>query len=154
MVSVGKRLGWCVVLAAAWIGPVAGIDASDSSLLSQLLEAIRQVESRGGRDTRGDGGRSLGSYHISRAYWADGCRQLKREGVGNVPWDYDRWVHNDAQARRVIRGYWRRYAAPRYAPDSMADCEVLARVHNGGPTGHRKSSTAKYWRRVRRAMND
>lgn len=152
MRKVGNRLGLCLVLVMAWVGPAVGNDSPDVSLLSRLLAAIRQVESSGGRHTRGDGGRSLGSYQISRAYWADGCRQLKRERASHVPWNYDRWVHNDAQAERVMKAYWRRYAESRYIPDSMSDCEVLARVHNGGPRGYSKSSTAAYWERVRKVM--
>jgi hypothetical protein len=32
---------------------------------------------------------------------------------------------------------------------TLADVERVARIHNGGPRGHRKKATAKYWRKVR-----
>jgi hypothetical protein len=125
---------------------------SESSLLVRLLDAIREVESYGGKKTRGDGGRSLGPYHISRAYWRDACEQLKAEGAAWVPWDYDRWVHSEAESRRIVQAYFRRHAPKATPPRSMDDCQVLARRHNGGPAGDRKAATMKYWHRVRSEM--
>lgn len=37
----------------------------------KLLDAIRQVESSGGKFVVGDGGRSLGDFQMSRAAWTD-----------------------------------------------------------------------------------
>ncbi len=45
--------------------------------------------------------------------------------------------------------YWRRYCPRALA---QGDWQTLARVHNGGPRGHRKPATHAYWSKVRRAM--
>lgn len=107
--------------------------------LRPLLDAIRQVES-GSRPNPpdGDGGRSIGPYQIMAGYHRDGC------GCG----DYQA-CRQRAHAEATMIGYWRRYC-----PRALArgDWETLARVHNGGPAGHRKAATVAYWLRVRRAM--
>jgi predicted chitinase len=52
-------------------------------------------------------------------------------------------------ARAVAVAYWQRWC-----PDALAevDAETLARVHNGGPRGMRKSATLAYWRKVSAAL--
>jgi hypothetical protein len=42
----------------------------------------------------------------------------------------------------------------RYGKKALADkdYEKLARIHNGGPRGHTKSATVKYWRKVEKAL--
>ena len=41
-------------------------------------------------------------------------------------------------------------------PDSgnCFTCEDIARMHNGGPCGHKKNSTIKYWDKVKRCMEE
>ena len=106
--------------------------------LRQLLDAIRQVETGGESDPAnavGDGGRSLGPYQITRAYWRD----------SGVAGQYQ-WVRNKAYAERVMIAYWQRHC-----PSALArhDCQTLARVHNGGPNGPWEWRTISYWRRAR-----
>lgn len=103
-----------------------------------LFDAIRQVETGGHSNpanARGDGGRSLGPYQISRAYWKD----------SGIPGRYQ-MVRNKAYAERVMKAYWKRYCPSGL---SRLDFQTLARVHNGGPKGARRSRTVPYWRRVR-----
>ena len=137
-------------LALALLAPPAAFDAPaedaardpgrarNEQAIELVLDAIRVVETGGepnaGRDATGDGGRSIGPYQIQRAYWID-------SGVAG------RWEDcRDAEyARRVVKAYWQRYC-PRALAE--ADLEVLARVHNGGLSGHRKTSTLGYWRKV------
>jgi hypothetical protein len=118
--------------------PPAWAEASPQSL-RPLLDAIRQVES-GGRtgEIVGDNGRSLGPYQIQRPYWKD----------SRVRGQYGQ-VRNAAYAERVMLAYWKRYC-----PTALArgDWETLARVHNGGPRGHRKAATVGYWKKVEAAM--
>ena len=120
---------WCVVVARG---------AIETDGLVPLFEAIRSVETGGteqARDAVGDRGRSIGPYQISRAYWAD-------SGVrGNWKQCKDRTF-----AETVMRAYWKRYC-----PEALRlrDFETLARVHNGGPKGHRKAATLPYWKMIR-----
>jgi len=111
---------------------VASVQASD---LKDIFRAIGQVES-GNRDNApwGDGGKSRGRYQIQKDYHTD----------SRVPGNYAR-VTNKEYAERVMIGYWKRYC-----PDALrkGDAQTLARVHNGGPAGHKKSATLGYWNKV------
>lgn len=106
--------------------------------LDEILDAIRAVETGGladgGRDALGDGGRALGPFQIHRAYFAD----------SKVAGHYED-CRDPQFARRVVVAYWQRWC-----PDALVhrDAQVLARVHNGGPSGARKSATASYWHKV------
>jgi hypothetical protein len=40
----------------------------------------------------------------------------------------------------------------RHAPKN-ATAEDLARIHNGGPKGHTKKATLKYWDKVKKEMS-
>lgn len=107
----------------------------------ELLDAIREVETGTHADPAravGDGGRSLGPYQISRAYWRD----------SGVPGRYE-WVRNASYAERVILAYWRRHC-----PQALRkpDWKTLARVHNGGPDGPSNRRTLAYWFKVRERM--
>lgn len=104
--------------------------------LSDLLDAIEQVESGGDCSAVGDGGRSIGPLQIQRAYWID----------SGVPGRYEQ-VTDGQYARRVVLAYWQRYAPPN------ATHEQLARIHNGGPRGHTKPQTRSYWARVQRELS-
>jgi hypothetical protein len=51
-----------------------------------------------------------------------------------------------ARGITVVLAYWKRHC-----PGALkrGDVEVLSRVHNGGPRGHRKRITASYWHAIR-----
>ena len=108
--------------------------ASDTEELELLLDAIAQVESNGNPQAVGDNGKALGMYQIHRAYWRDGTRLL------DVAWEYAH-ATNPQKARRVVRAYLLHYGRGK----SLLD---MARIHNGGPRGHRKQATLKYARRI------
>lgn len=108
-----------------------------------ILDAIRTVETGGESDPDraiGDKGRALGAYQIHLSYWIDATEKdpaLRALGYESVT---DRAI-----AERVVIAY-----LTRYAPDWKL--ETVARIHNGGPRGHKKESTLDYARRVRAAM--
>lgn len=124
---------------ASWIIPLMlATTPPTTSDLRHLFDAIRQVETGGQSDPAnavGDGGRSLGPYQITWAYWHD----------SRVPGRYQS-VRNQAYAERVMIAYWQRYC-----PSALArhDWQTLARIHNGGPNGARESRTIGYWHRTR-----
>lgn len=125
----------CVLYAGLCLGGVARGDE-----LARTMEAIRQVESSGGRNTRdGDHGRAIGDWQIHRAYWTDGTAAL------GVTWPYSD-ARNDTKARQVVRAYLRRYAPKGAGP------EQWARMHNGGPKGWKKKATLPYWAKVRKIL--
>lgn len=107
--------------------------------IERLLDAIAQVESRSNRNAVGDGGRAIGVYQIHRRYWQDGTRIL------GMDWPYED-AANPAKARQVVRAYLRHYGKDR----SLLD---MARIHNGGPNGHKKESTQDYAKKISAVMD-
>jgi hypothetical protein len=104
----------------------------------RILRAIRQVETGGCADPAnavGDGGRAIGPYQIHKAYWQDAVEYDR--SIGGTYAD----CRNEAYARRVVLAYMSRYCK------AWTD-ETVARIHNGGPKGHRKSATLPYWSKV------
>lgn len=101
--------------------------------------ALHQVETSGRTGAIvGDGGKALGPLQIHRGYHAD----------SRVAGDYSRCA-DLAYSRRVAEAYLSRYAPRAW---DAGDVETLARVHNGGPAGARKSATLPYAAKVRAAM--
>lgn len=109
-----------------------------------FLDAIQAVETGSEKDPNeavGDNGKALGAYQIHKVYWQDAVErnpELKARGYEAVK--------DPAYARLVIRAYMARYAP------KEASWEVLARIHNGGPKGHRKDCTKAYWAKVQEAL--
>ena len=124
-----------VVLMPAW-SAVASAQAAavDPNDIERLLDAIARIESHCDPNAVGDGGRALGAYQIHRVYWEDGTEFL---GVD--------WPHRDAidpkKARRVVKAYLLHYGKGK----SLLD---MARIHNGGPHGHKKEATLCYARKI------
>lgn len=108
--------------------------------IDRLLDAIAKVESRHNPSAIGDGGRACGVYQIHRSYWADGTKLL------GVNWDYE-LAADPAKAREVVRTYLLHYGRR---------CNLLemARIHNGGPNGHKRQSTLDYARKIARILDD
>jgi len=133
-----------VTLAFAQRPTIAELDAYRAEL-RPLLDAIRQVESGGNNDAVGDNGNAIGAYQIWRGYWQDAtdwCKDIS----GSYESCHVRWY-----AERCMVAYWHRYAR-RALKDG--DYETLARIHNGGPKGHRKDATLGYWAKVSELLED
>lgn len=105
-----------------------------------LLNAMYVVESSCGKNLVGDGGKAIGPYQIWEAYWRDAVQH--DPSIGGVYAD----CMGKEYSERVIRAYWSRYAP------KGATAEQLARIHNGGPSGHKRSSTVKYWKKIIKEM--
>lgn len=102
-------------------------------------KALHHVETSGRLGPiKGDNGAALGPLQIHRVYFQD-------SGVNG---SYSQ-VADLAFARRVATAYFKRYAPRAWA---AGDVVTLARVHNGGPQGHRKAATLSYARKVINAM--
>ncbi len=119
---------------------------AENKPLNKLLAAIRHVESAGNDQAVGDKGKALGPYQIWQSYWQDACEYGKVDS--KVDWKYNKTnAFNEKKARQVLVWYWLRYT-----PSNPCSMEILARIHNGGPKGHKKKATIKYWKRVRKAL--
>ena len=106
-----------------------------------LLDAMYTVESNRGKITVGDNGKAIGPYQIWREYWHDAVEFDKTIGG-----KYEDCM-NKAYAEKIVRAYWKRYAP------KGATIEQLARIHNGGPQGHKRTATLKYWNKIVKEMS-
>ena len=131
--------------------PPSIVEVDNTPDILRLLRAICEEESGG--DLRAVGDKNMkewsrGPYCITEPYWIDGVEQLRREGekslADSLKYMRDVWTMDNSEI--IIKAYWRRYA-----PDG-ATAEQLSRLHNGGPTGHKKTSTLAYWKRIQTIM--
>ena len=112
-----------------------------------LLDAIKQVESKGDSCAMGDSGRSLGAYQIMQVYYDDALGYNPRLGDGGRTYS-DVWgIDSEAYSEEVISSYMGRYATPQRLGRQPTN-EDIARIHNGGPNGYQRDSTLPYWNSV------
>jgi len=119
-----------MALAICLVAPGGKARAADDEEMERLLDAISRVESRRDPNAVGDHGRAIGVYQIHRRYWEDGTRIL------GVDWKYSE-ASDPQKARQVVRAYLSYYGRGKSLLDK-------ARIHNGGPRGHRLKATQKY----------
>lgn len=100
--------------------------------------ALHLVESGGAEGSLRRGGQR-GPLQISKAYWQDSGAKGSWSDVDKLK-----------SARTVAEAYMKRWA--RKAWDD-GDVVTLARIHHGGPRGHKKPHTLAYARRVIALMN-
>lgn len=105
--------------------------------LSDLFQAIHEIELPGDVQYK-ENPYHIGPYQISYAYWLD----------SGVPGSWEDCI-DYKYSERVMIAYWQRYA--RDALESK-DFQTLARIHHGGPNGHKKQSTAFYWLLVKQNL--
>ena len=126
----------------------AGVLAINStgaaSLPDKFVRAIHQVESSGrvGKVV-GDYGKANGAFQIHYSYFKDAAEYDKSLGS-----DYS-MVNNVEFAKRVMTAYLNRYALNAIKQKDLA---TLARIHNGGPNGHKNPKTIKYWMKVQKHL--
>lgn len=102
--------------------------------ISDLLDAMEKVEDRN-NEVYGDLD-EVGPLQIRRIYVDD----------VNLILGKDIYAHKDRRSRlqsRVMASVYMHH----YAPNNTF--EEMARIHNGGPTGHLKESTKAYWEKVK-----
>mgnify|MGYP002507695985 CR=1 FL=1 len=117
---------------------------SPAAARTKLLKVLRVKESRGINNAVGDRGKSKGPLQIQRPYWTEACRYA---GVGGLrSWTYDKAVWDWQRSQRVVQWYWQKNCPTAYRTGNL---EVLARTHNGGPNGPRRTATLKYWTSVK-----
>jgi hypothetical protein len=102
---------------------------------SRLIDALMHVESKGKVHAIGDNGRAVG------------CLQIHKVVIEDVNRAYNTsYKYSDRKSIEKSREICRRYLilhGGRNATD-----EKYARIWNGGPKGHRKVATRKYWGKV------
>ena len=136
-----------IAIAIAVIG-MAGLPVLGCADECKLVNAIAKVESGYSDEAVGDEGRAHGRYQLTRRYIKDVNTFY---GAGYTLKD----AHDVTKATEIVHlylSYWgRKYTAK---TGMLPTCEVLARIHNGGPRGWEKKATVKYWHKVKKAMEE
>lgn len=108
-----------------------------------LILALITVESNGNNDAVGDDGLAYGCLQLHASYVADAAEYAGTD-----------WVHEDAFDRKtaikIVNAYMARYATESRLGHKPT-AEDIARIHNGGPNGYKKSATDKYFAKVKAA---
>ena len=107
--------------------------------LNDLIDALCIVESSNNPSAIGDGGQAVGILQIHPIMIKDVNRILGKDAYTLR----DRL--DPEKSRKICRVYLSHYCKGK-------SFEVMARCWNGGPRGHRKQATEKYWVKVRRVM--
>lgn len=134
-----------MILLAIVLVTLSAKAAETDKEFNRFAKAINHVEAKGKRHQvrPGDGGKAIGPLQIHKSYWHDAVQS--NPSLGGSYSDCKGWDYSV----RVMRAY-----LMRYAPDALAskDWHILARVHNGGPTGHSEKATKKYWSKVKKVL--
>jgi hypothetical protein len=140
-----------IMFAAATISTIAMASSLESpgksqSPLRRLMDAICIVESGCDHTKTGDDGNAIGPYQIWEPYWFDATEH--DPSIGGSYLD----CYNKDYSEKVVLAYWDRYATQSRLGHQPTD-EDRSRIHNGGPNGHKKPSTAKYWTKVKNQLD-
>lgn len=144
---------WLVCVIALTISLTSGLaHAADpkwsDAKWDQFLGAIRLCETNGkpneGIGAKGDWEdgeyKAIGPYQIHECYWQDACEadpSLKNK-------TYQDCLTDKAYSEKVVKTYMIRYLPKGGTP------EDAARIHNGGPSGHKRKSTLPYLTKFRK----
>ena len=120
-----------------------------SSWLS-FLKALALVESGGNPEAIGDGGDSWGKYQLQSAYVQDASEWGLSNGVIGKPFKHSD-AFNPERAELIIYCYMKRYATPQRL-GRQPTIEDWARLHVGGPQGHRKRATQPHWNKMKKLL--
>ena len=111
--------------------------------LRPFLDAVAEVESGHDDKATGDDGKAIGRYQIWSIYWDDA-----KAFAPAIKGEYSD-CRNKEYAERIVVAYLLRYAKNAI---EVRDYQTLARIHNGGPRGARKTATLKYWEKVEKIL--
>ncbi len=110
-----------------------------AELPAEFARALHIIESSGRLGAiKGDNGQALGPLQIHRAYHADSGVKGKYEQCADLEY-----------SKKVVAAYLARYCPKALKQNNF---EVLARVHNGGPMGHKNPNTIKYFAKIRKHL--
>ena len=114
--------------------------ASAAAPSERLIDALVHVESKGKVHAVGDNGKAVGPL------------QIHKEVVDDVNKAYGTsYTYDDRKSIDKSREICRKYLL--LHGGSSATNEKYARIWNGGPSGHRKRGTRKYWVKVKRRLS-
>jgi len=138
----------CVMLALAFATP--SLNRNDV-MKDVLYSSISWVESKGKPNAKSRDG-SVGIVQIKPVMVAEVNRICK---IRNLDKKFTLKDRLDPEKSKEMFWIFHEFYDDDINWDSLstADLETLARRWNGGPIGHRKRSTKKYWKRVLNRIN-
>lgn len=111
---------------------------------NKLIDAICKVESNNGMYVVGDNGNAIGCLQIWKVVVDDVNKYSK------VKYTYaDRY--DKVKSYEMFKLYIGHYATEKRLGHKPTN-EDMARIWNGGPNGYKKTSTIKYWNKVKKYM--
>jgi hypothetical protein len=116
-----------------------------------LYSSIVWVESKGNTNAKSRDG-SVGIIQIKPVMVKEVNRICKIKGIDKRFTLADR---KDPSKSSEMFWIYQEFYNPDINRDSLSkkDMEIMARKWNGGPEGHRKKATNKYWRKVSKRVN-
>lgn len=116
-----------------------------------LYSSIVWVESKGNANAKSRDG-SVGIIQIKPVMVKEVNRICKIKGIDKKFTLADRKNPNKSEEMFWI---YQEFYNPDINRDSLSkeDMEIMARKWNGGPEGHRKKATRKYWKKVSKRVN-
>lgn len=106
---------------------------------STMVNALIMIESSGNNNAYCKSEDAVGCLQIRRTMVRDINRILKRKGSSQRFKFKDRW--DRSKSIEMFNIYCQYY--------NLQSPEVISRCWNGGPKGHKKESTRKYWTKVK-----
>ena len=142
--SIATPIGLAILILLGVHSCATSAAAAQPLDLDRLIPALVKVESNGNASAVGDRGKALGQLQI----WSVVVQDVNR-AYGNA------YVHADAfcpaKSEAICRAYLAIYCTPKRL-GRQPTMEDAARIWNGGPNGHRKKTTIKYWHKVAAAL--
>lgn len=127
-----------IILLIVLLAPIFA-QALSSEEIEWLIPALEVVESSGRSDAIGDGGLAVGILQIHPIMVRECNRILGRE------WFTPADRLSVSRSRAMARVYFRHHG-------QSWTVEQASRCWNGGPGGHRKKATLKYWEKIKRCL--
>ena len=151
------------------VAAIFALNAFSVEVSEKLLNAIFQVESKGGKFLKGDYSkktkeyRAIGPFQLWRCYVDDVNNILKNKGISKRYTYADRWSYQ--KSREMVIIYLKHYGkqfeidSERHITKYRSELKgkikvycndmVLSMIHNGGPKGYKKKATLKYWNKIK-----
>lgn len=109
-----------------------------------LLHAIMMMESRGKEDAVGDDTSAIGPFQIWKGYYDDAIQKDPTLKADGMKYENCKGEGSKEYSKKVVQAYMNRYATEARLGREVTFIDI-ARIHNGGPNGHDKDCTLKYW---------
>ena len=175
----GRKRGYtlmellAVIIIIAIVAIIAfAVKANGVEISEKLLNAIYKIESSEGKFLKGDKSkktgeyRAIGPFQLWKCYVDDVNNILKNKGISKRYTYKDRWDYQKSKEMVVIylKHYGRQFEIDsereiiKYRPELKGKIKVycndmvLSMIHNGGPSGYKKSEALKYWQKIQKEL--